>query len=158
MSPAALHFWEEFKNRATESSELSLYESFYFGDSAEMARELGELVVSGKKKATASSAWAFEAEGRAPPKVGDLSLVTDWTGNPMCIIETTSIEQVSFKEVSEEFAREEGEGDGSLEFWREAHTAFFERDCQRMGRQFHREMPVVCERFRVVALYAPSVA
>jgi len=43
------------------------------------------------------------------------------------------------------FAHDEGEGDRSLAFWRSAHRAYF----TRLG-QFAEDMPLCCERFRVV--------
>ena len=53
-------------------------------------------------------------------------------------------------EVPEEFAATEGEGDGSLRYWREAHWEYFGRECERIGRARDLKMPVVCERFEVV--------
>jgi uncharacterized protein YhfF len=57
---------------------------------------------------------------------------------------------VPFSEVDEDFAATEGEGDGSLVYWQRAHTAFFGRECQRLGREFSLSAPVVCETFAVV--------
>jgi uncharacterized protein YhfF len=39
----------------------------------------------------------------------------------LCIVETTEVTLRMYNEVDAEFAREEGEGDLSLEYWREAH-------------------------------------
>jgi hypothetical protein len=39
---------------------------------------------------------------------------------------------VPFEEVSEEFAAIEGEGDGSLRYWREVHWTYFGRVCKRI--------------------------
>ncbi|QPF72042.1 ASCH domain-containing protein [Roseateles sp. DAIF2] len=131
------------------------YEAFAFGDSEALANELAALVLQGAKRATASSAWSFEVEGRRPPRVGDLSIVTDWSGErALCIIETQAVDVVPFDEVSAEFAALEGEGDGSLEFWRQGHRAYFGRECARAGREFSERMPVVCERFALV--YRPG--
>ena len=54
-----------------------------------------------------------------------------------------------FDEVDEEHARLEGEGDLSLAFWREVHERFF-IDVATHDHGFQPDMPVVCERFRVV--------
>jgi uncharacterized protein YhfF len=126
------------------------YEAFHFDDNAPSADELAALVLSGRKRATAGLLWAYEAERKAPPKVGDLSVVTLFNGDPVCVIETRKVEVVRFSEVTAEFAAIEGEGDGSLTFWRAAHTAYFGRECARLGREFHPEAPVVCEEFAVV--------
>jgi uncharacterized protein YhfF len=122
----------------------------WFGDSPELARELGELVRRGSKTATAGLLWQWEAEVGGPPAVGDREVVIDWEGAPLAIIELTEVCVVSFLEVDADFARDEGEGDGSLAYWRAAHRSYFGRECARLGRQPADDMPVVCMRFRVV--------
>lgn len=129
-------------------------EAFAFGDSERMASALNALVLTGAKRATASLAWRYPFDGLAQPKAGDLSIVTSWSRQPLCIIETTSVAVVPFDEVTEDFARAEGEGDGTLASWRSDHTAYFAGECARIGRTPSASMPVVCERFRVVYLPA----
>jgi uncharacterized protein YhfF len=51
--------------------------------------------------------------------------------------------------VDAEHARLEGEGDLSLEYWREVHRAFFTETATH-ARPVDDDMPVVLERFRVV--------
>ena len=46
-----------------------------FGDSLELAEELGQLVVSGVKTATSSSLWMWETEGTLLPQPGLLSII-----------------------------------------------------------------------------------
>lgn len=78
-----------------------------------------------------------------------MSIVTNWAGQPLCVIETDLVEVMPFCEVTAEFAAIEGEGDGSLVFWQRAHRAFFSRECAAAGRKFNESMHVVCERFHV---------
>ena len=94
--------------------------------------------------------WAHERENKPVPRPGDPSIVTDFAGNAVCVIETVRVDIVAFNEVSAEFAATEGEGDGSLAYWRRAHDEFFGRECRRLGRQPAHDMPLVCERFEVV--------
>lgn len=54
-----------------------------------------------------------------------------------------------FSAVGPEFAALEGEGDGSLTYWRQAHSRYFTRESIRAGREFNENMLVTCERFRV---------
>jgi uncharacterized protein YhfF len=68
---------------------------------------------------------------------------------PLCVIETLAVDFVPFSQVSADFAAAEGEGDGSLAFWRDAHAAYFSRDGARAGRPFDPYTPVVCDRFRL---------
>ncbi|GIK37882.1 MAG: ASCH domain-containing protein [Chloroflexota bacterium] len=121
-----------------------------FGDSAEMADELGSLVVQGIKTATCSSLWEWQAEGNPLPEAGLKTIVLNGWGEPWCIIETVEIMIRPFNEVDAQFAYEEGEGDRSLAYWREAHRRFFSRSLPRIGRSFDETMPLVCERFRVI--------
>jgi uncharacterized protein YhfF len=145
-----LHFWQSFAvTRPTDPTPRFL-EAFHFDDNQPSADELAALVLAGRKRATAGLLWAHSAEVRPLPRPGDLSIVTNFHGDALCVIETRQVNIVPFDKVSAEFAAVEGEGDGSLAYWRRAHEAFFARECQRLGRQPAPDMPVVCERFEVV--------
>jgi uncharacterized protein YhfF len=121
-----------------------------WGDSPGMADELGALIASGTKTATCSALWEYEAEGERLPEIGVKTVVLDGNGDPLCIVETTEVEVVSYDRVDARFAYEEGEGDRSLEYWQEAHWSFFSRTLPNIGRVPTTDMPLVCERFRVV--------
>jgi uncharacterized protein YhfF/dihydrofolate reductase len=121
-----------------------------FGDGPEMADELGGLVYRGTKTATCSSLWEIEHDGEPVPRPGDLSIILDGRGDPLCIIETTEVEVMPFNAVDAGFAHDEGEGDRSLTYWRAAHWRFFSRTLAAIGRTPDETMPLVCERFRVV--------
>ena len=152
--PHLLDFWNTFVRANGTVDDARFYEAFYFGDSEKLANELAALVLQGVKRATAGSVWSFEAEGKRVPHQGDLSIVTSWSGEPLCVIETQAVDVVPFNEVTAEFAAIEGEGDGSLAFWQRAHERYFTRECVRAGRHFTESMLVACERFKVV--YQPS--
>lgn len=107
-------------------------------------------MLAGTKRATASLVLTHEHDGKKPPRVGSLSIMTDWHGAVLGIIETLSIEAVPFEEVTAEFAAIEGEGDKSLRYWREEHWAYFKGECERIGREPSLRMPVYCERFELV--------
>jgi uncharacterized protein YhfF len=144
-------FWAAGEQLHAELSRRERFvEAFAFGDSERMAKALNALVLSGVKRATASLAWRYEHDPVPQPKAGDLCIVTSWSKQPLCIIETMAVEVVPFNEVTEDFARTEGEDDGTLESWRRNHTTFFAGECARIGRTPNDSMLVVCERFRVV--------
>ena len=126
------------------------FEAWHFCDNQADADELVELVLAGRKTATAGALWSYEDEGEPAPQPGSLSVVTDWSGAGRCVIRTVAVEIVPFDEVSPEFAAAEGEGDLSLAFWREAHWAAFSREFEGTERSPAPDMPVVCERFEVV--------
>lgn len=143
-------FWQKFAVTRVSDPTKNFYEAFSFDDDEASANELAALVLAGRKQATASLLWSYEKDQKPLPKAGDFSIVTSFSGLPVCIIETLRIVIVPFQDVSEDFAAAEAEGDGSLAYWRAAHEAFFGRECKHIGRIPHASMPVVCERFAVV--------
>ena len=118
---------------------------FSFGDSPELATELAALVVSGRKTATVNTLDAPDC-----PKLNELWVVLDGTGRAVCVIETLELIERRFDEVDEAFAFDEGEGDRTLASWRDAHETYF----RRLG-VFSPDMPLLCERFRLVEVLAP---
>ena len=153
---ACLPMWRAFAATQTSDPAPRGCEAFFFGDSAALADELSALVLQGRKRATAASLWVHKAQGKLPPAPGALSIVTLFDGTPQCVVETVTVDIRPFHQVDAAFAAAEGEGDGSLDFWRRAHQAFFGRELAALGRAFAPDMPVVCERFRV--LYPAAVA
>ena len=143
-------FWQSFVQVQAEDPTPRFFEAFHFDDNERSADQLALLVLAGTKRATAGLVWSFEAASVPLPKAGDLSVVTNWAKSPLCVIETKRVDLVAYDQVSAEFAATEGEGDSSLQYWREAHWAYFGRECQRIGRVRDPKMPVVCERFEVV--------
>ena len=118
--------------------------SFSFGDGPELADELLDLVIRGIKTATCST----EDEPNTS-SVGERWIVLNGRGTPRCVIETLEVTYRRFGEVDAAFASEEGEGDRSLAYWRDAHRNYF----GRLGR-FSEDMMLMCERFRLVEIFA----
>ena len=139
--------WEAFRSKSEIEGG---YSSWYFCDNEKDANELADLVLTGKKSATASVYELFERENEEIPKHGDHSVITDWSGKARCIIKTTQVDLVPFREVTAEFAFKEGEGDCSLEYWRKAHWEFFTREMEPFGLTPRESMLVVCEEFELV--------
>lgn len=144
--------WNKYLESIGESIDNTKkeYLSWHFEITEGAANKLARLVLEGKKKATASSLWVYEHEGESIPKEGDYSIITDWDGIAVCIIQTKHIEIIPFNLITEEHARKEGEGDLSLEYWRKVHEEFFIEECNSIGREFTENMPVIFEEFEVV--------
>ena len=106
-------------------------------------------MLNGTKTATAGALWDYEADEWPLPTVGDLSIVLDGRGHPRALVATTRVAVVPFDRVDEEHARLEGEGDLSLEAWRDSHRRFFTEHAAH-DREFAEDMPVVLQRFEVV--------
>jgi uncharacterized protein YhfF len=120
--------------------------SFAFGDGPALADELLDLVLKGAKTATCST--EDEPITSTP---GQRWIVLDGGGTPRCVIETTEITYRRFGEVDAAFAHDEGEGDRSLGYWREAHRRYF----GRLGK-FSEDMMLMCERFRLVEIFVTA--
>ena len=119
---------------------------FAFGDSPEMADALLALVLSGKKTATCGALRDYEGEdAEEKPVVGRRDIVLDGQGRDAALIETVEVTIRRFDEIDEAFARDEGEGDGTLDWWRAGHRAYFERN-----GGYASDMMLLCERFRLV--------
>ena len=140
-------FWRDFLEKTGRSSDTKYLECFHFDDNERSANELLALVCSGQKRATVSSFYAY-SEGEHP-KPGNLSVVTDWDGNPRCVIETKAVQILPFREMTFEICSREGE-DTCLETWQAGHKRFFTQDGEEMGYAFSEDMPVIFEDFEVV--------
>lgn len=126
------------------------YEAWHFCSNQKDADELADLVKAGTKRATASLMEAYQAEGESLPAVGDYSVIINWAGEAQCIIRTTKVDFVPYGQVSQAFAATEGEGDGSLAYWRKVHWPIFKREMEALGKSPNEEMLIVCEEFEVV--------
>ncbi|MGB7208918.1 MAG: ASCH domain-containing protein [Pyrinomonadaceae bacterium] len=143
-------YWDAFLVANPQIGRDAPYLVWYFGNTIEMATELAELVISGKKSATASLAKMNELEPEKAPIENGYSVVTDFEGAPMCIIQTAEIRHLPFNEVDANFAFDEGEGDQSLYYWRSVHWDYFAREAAEHGFDFDETSIVCCERFRLL--------
>jgi uncharacterized protein YhfF len=117
-----------------------------FGDSPELANELLQLVLNGSKRATTGLYQEYIDEDEPLPHVGDLSILLDGEGKPRALIRDTKVALLGFGDVTAKQAAAEGEGDGSLEFWRTEHLQHW----QRRGYVVDDDTQVVWEQFKVL--------
>lgn len=142
-------FWKKFLVETGREVSTKYIEVFHFELTEKLANELLQLVLIGQKKATASSLLAYEIEGTRVPEVGDLSIVTNWEGNPKCVIQTTAVTIIPFKDITYEICKREGEDD-TLESWQKGHERFYKAEGNALGYDFTDDMPVVFEDFEVI--------
>lgn len=145
-------YWQAFLATLPPDSPLRErpYVAECWGDTPALADELGALIVAGVKTAGCSSLWEWEAGNEPRPEVGYLTIALDGSQRPLCVVETFEITLRNYDQVDAQFAFDEGEGDRSLAYWREAHWKYFSRVLEKFGLQPAIDMPLVCERFRVV--------
>lgn len=123
------------------------YEAWAFGEAAD---KLAGLVVQGIKTATCSAYDLYQINNEPLPKEGDYSVILNSSGEAVCIVKTLKIYVTEFKNVSAEHAYKEGEGDRSLEYWREVHVNFLTNELATINKTFDENTKVVCEEFEVV--------
>lgn len=126
------------------------YEAWHFCNNEKDANELAELTKKGTKRATAGLLKAYEYDSDPIPKKGDLHIITDWDKNAVCIIKVKAVEILPFKDITQKHASIEGEGDGSLKYWRDGHHKFFKMDCESMGISFTEDLEVIFMIFDVI--------
>jgi uncharacterized protein YhfF len=136
---SAKNYWAQFL--ASLSSDSPYHSKSYvaegWGDSPAMADELGALIVQGIKTATCSALW--EAEGNPIPQKGLITIALDGRGQPLCIVESVEVTVRKYNEVDSDFAREEGEGDLSLNYWRGTQELFLACPSKNWERIFRRD-------------------
>jgi uncharacterized protein YhfF len=150
-TPEVLAYWQRFLESLPADAPRPVdFQYWAFGNNADLASRLAGLVRLGKKTATSSLSWSYEDGNEPYPVKGGYSVITDWDGHPLCVIQTTQVVVRPFNQVGADIAFEEGEGDQTLAYWREVHWEFFSMECEQIGRQPQEDMPVVNERFQLV--------
>ncbi|MBM7839507.1 uncharacterized protein YhfF [Alkalihalobacillus xiaoxiensis] len=149
----ATQLWDAFLE--IEPNAGNNYTAWAFGDGTkQLADELAQLVISGKKTGTTSAYLAYEQENEPLPQIGAYSIILDGDEIPCAIIQSTEIEIIPYHSITEAHAQAEGHGDQTLASWQQAHEPFLRSQAEMYGRSFHPEMLVVFEHFKTV--YLPS--
>lgn len=139
----ASEMWELFPDK----KDSDCYQSWAYGAAAD---QLADLTLRGIKSATASAYPFYEIENEPLPTIGEYSIILNGKDEAVCIIQTTNVELIPFKDVDAHHAYLEGEGDRSLDYWRKVHEEFFTHELQSIHQTFDENMIVVCEKFKVV--------
>ncbi|MFJ1537441.1 ASCH domain-containing protein [Micromonospora chalcea] len=117
------------------------------GTPGELRTRLNTLVLSGVKTATAGLVQEYDDENEELEYVGERLVLVDDGDALVGVVEVTGVEVVRFADVPWDFARAEGEGDRSIEEWREGHAAYW----ARQGTPVTDDTRIVCLRFRLVS-------
>ena len=115
-----------------------------------MADELIALVISGKKRATASLLQDYATGVEPVPQAGDFVVVVDGGGRPRCIWRTTEIVVKPLNEVDDAFSWDAGEGDRTRDWWLSAHRDYFAAQARHEGFKMSDTIETVFERFEIV--------
>lgn len=151
-SRLAEQLWSDYLGTLPEAHPHSLHpvpSTWKFGYDEvlvdQLADQLVELVMKGLKTATCG-----RYQGENVLVEGGLSIILDGDDVPQCLVDTYEITIRRYDEVDARFASEEGEGDLSLDYWREAHWRFFQQEAQAKGLEVGEDMLLACERFHVL--------
>lgn len=144
MNQAAQTYWNEYWKNKEQPESVAAWQ---FGGNPNY---LAKLVVDGIKTATCSGHLFYELENEPIPQIGDYSIILNSEDQPVAIIKTVEVTLSPMNEVPEEFAIAEGEGDRSYQYWWDVHEEFFKEELQAIGREFTKDMLLVCERFELV--------
>ena len=147
-SPSTNDCWREFITAVGNVG--ADYTVVAFGDTAAMADQHVALVISGKKRATASLLRDYSAGVEAVPQAGDFVVVVDGEGRPKCIWRTIEVIVKPLIDVDDAFAWDEGEGDRTRDWWLSAHREYFSAQAQREGFKMCDMIETVFERFEIV--------
>ncbi|MCE0486053.1 ASCH domain-containing protein [Ornithinimicrobium sediminis] len=151
-------FWEDARVRASLNpagaylgrivEETLQPPAWSFGADPVEADRMVELVLAGTKTAMTSVRSEYDADGADLPEPGDLAIVLDGQERPRVLIRITDVRVVRFADVDAEHARAEGEGDLSVEQWRQRHLGMLAAAAP--AGHVDEQMQVVLERFRVL--------
>jgi uncharacterized protein YhfF len=126
---------------------------------------LTALVLEGTKIATAGLVADYVVEGGLIPRPGDREVIIDSDQRPVAIVETTRCEISTIGLVSDEFARDEGEGFADAHDWRVAHERFWNGYIDDLrdrlgdpGWSLTDDTLIVCQRFRLTERYPEPIA
>jgi uncharacterized protein YhfF len=87
--------------------------------------QLVAAIVAGGKTTTTGLVAEYEKEGAPLPEPGLRQVVVDSAGNPVAVIETTSVQVMRLGDVDLAHALGEGEGYASVAEWRAGHERFW---------------------------------
>ncbi|MCB0390781.1 MAG: ASCH domain-containing protein [Bdellovibrionales bacterium] len=151
LKPTEKIFWESYIDSLpqNERPKEPHVEASYAG-SKRITDKLIELYLEGKKTAGSSIKEDFISAGDPLPKVGNFWIILNSNEEPQCLVQTVKVVENKFYDVPLEIAIAEGEGDLSLEYWRNAHKKFYEPHLEDWGLSRIDDATVITEFFAVV--------
>ena len=79
------------------------------------------------------------------PVIGEKSTICYDDGSEACTIKTIDYKVMKFSEMNKEYAKLEGEGDLSLDYWKDVHYNFF----KGIDSSFNEDSKIVFEMFEL---------
>jgi uncharacterized protein YhfF len=127
--------------------------AFTLGAPGELQDRLNDLVLRGRKTATAGlREYDYVDDDEAIDEVGEVQILLDGEHRALAEIEVERVEVHLFGLVPWEFAEAEGEGFRSIEHWRDAHREFYAKE----GIEVADDDLVVCVWFKLLRVFQGS--
>jgi uncharacterized protein YhfF len=116
------------------------------GSPGAMRQRLNQLILDGHKRATAGLLLDYVRDDEELECEGELLSLVDDDDQRVATVRVVNVVTVPFIEVPWTFAQAEGEGDESLEEWREGHRRYW----SEFGEVIDDHSPIVLIWFEVV--------
>lgn len=101
--------------------------SIEFGTPGASREKLVNFILNGNKRATAGLLSEYEVEGEPIEHIGERLAMVDNDGQHVGTLQVTRVEVLKFKDVPDEFALAEAEGDLNAADFRASHLAYWTR-------------------------------
>ena len=142
-------YWNDFITKTNRSQSDRCSGDLFFDSKGNNQASLNSLVLSGQKTAFFTPLATYTINQEPIPISGELYIVVDNNGEPVCVIETQSIEIVPFEEISWQMAKLEGE-DNSFEEWKNKQIAIISDEGDILGFEFSPDIRMVFKTFNVI--------
>ena len=137
-------YFAEFLRRTERCADTKMAGTLCFGMDADAADRAAQMILSGEKRAMIYPECGYRAALHAHPTAGDLNVVVDWNGNPICVIETTRVCAIAAGDITEEQIAMTAENipiiawlDGAIR-----------REIEELGGVLDAQTPLILEEFR----------
>lgn len=147
---SARNMWGDYLDAHLEYAFEEAPKVIHFCDNEKDANEYAHLVKTGIKKATSHSLLGIQYREEFLPKIGEFLVITDWDKKAVCIVKTTGVKLVPYFNITQEYAKLEGEGDKSLEYWKKTHWDYYTKELEPFSRLPRESMIIVCQEFEKV--------
>lgn len=121
-----------------------------FGSFSSEIDDLVQKVLTGEKIATSSLLDLYLIGKKERSQIGDLLSILNSVDKEVAIVRVEKIEIIKFGDITDEFAKEEG--DGNLENWKTIHQTYYSKLLSEIGKELSNETLLVCEWFKVVQM------
>lgn len=146
---SAIRLWEAFSKNKPNFPEQ--FDGIWkLGDSEEYTKWSNRLVLSGLKTVCSYPLEVFLGSSQPVPEAGDHYVLLDSQESAVAIIQLLDVQTRPFEDIPESYACKAGEGDRSLDTWKENHKPYFKRLLDAKGVEFSTKIDILCVEFELV--------